>query len=109
MNLMKSIVSYVKKEYNLMIGERTAEDIKIRIGSAFKDDQEETMQIRGRDLISGLTKNCRNIINWSKRSIKRTYKINNRCNKINFRKNTTRISIRYNGKWNNVNWRGSIT
>ena len=52
----ESIVNYVKKEYNLMIGERTAEDVKIQIGSTFKDDQEETMQIRGRDLISGLPK-----------------------------------------------------
>jgi rod shape-determining protein MreB len=52
----ESIVSYVKKEYNLAIGERTAEDVKISIGSAFKDEQEHTMQIRGRDLISGLPK-----------------------------------------------------
>ncbi len=52
----ESIVSYVKKEYNLMIGERTAEDVKINIGSTFKDDQETNMQIRGRDLISGLPK-----------------------------------------------------
>lgn len=50
------IVNYVKKEYNLMIGERTAEDVKIQIGSTFKDDSEETMQIRGRNLISGLPK-----------------------------------------------------
>ena len=52
----ESIVSYVKKEYNLAIGERTAEDVKISIGSTFKDDQEQNMQIRGRDLISGLPK-----------------------------------------------------
>lgn len=52
----ESIVSYVKKEYNLAIGERTAEDVKISIGSTFKDDQEHNMQIRGRDLISGLPK-----------------------------------------------------
>ena len=52
----ESIVSYVKKEYNLAIGERTAEDVKISIGSTFKGDQETNMQIRGRDLISGLPK-----------------------------------------------------
>ena len=51
-----AIVGYVKKEYNLMIGERTAEDIKISIGSTYKEDQESNMQIRGRDLISGLPK-----------------------------------------------------
>ena len=52
----ESIVAYVKKEYNLAIGERTAEDVKISIGSTFKGDQETNMQIRGRDLISGLPK-----------------------------------------------------
>nr|WP_176702668.1 rod shape-determining protein [Clostridioides difficile] len=52
----ESIVAYVKKEYNLMIGERTAENVKINIGSTFKDDEEINMQIRGRDLISGLPK-----------------------------------------------------
>jgi len=52
----ESIVSYVKKEYNLMIGERTAENVKITIGSTYKEDQETNMQIRGRDLISGLPK-----------------------------------------------------
>lgn len=52
----ESIVNYVKKEYNLMIGERTAEEVKIQIGSAFKEEKEEKMSIRGRDLISGLPK-----------------------------------------------------
>ncbi|WP_414697926.1 rod shape-determining protein [Peptacetobacter sp. AB845] len=51
-----AIIAYVKKEYNLMIGERTAENIKINIGSTFKDDKEKEMEIRGRDLISGLPK-----------------------------------------------------
>ncbi len=48
------IISYVKKEYNLMIGERTAEEIKIAIGSAIKDKTLGSMDIRGRDLVSGL-------------------------------------------------------
>ncbi len=52
----ESIVYYVKRKYNLAIGIRTAEDIKINIGSAFPVEQEETMQIRGRDLVSGLPK-----------------------------------------------------
>lgn len=54
--LDEAIVSYVKKEYSLMIGERTAEDVKIRIGSAYKEGEEVEMEIRGRDLISGLPK-----------------------------------------------------
>jgi len=51
-----SIAHYVKKEYNLMIGERTAEDIKITIGSAYPKEREQTMEIRGRDLVTGLPK-----------------------------------------------------
>ena len=54
--LDESIVNFVKREYNLMIGERTAEEVKIQIGSAFKSDVEESLEIRGRDLVSGLPK-----------------------------------------------------
>jgi rod shape-determining protein MreB len=46
----------MKRAYNLMIGERTAEEIKIRIGSAFPLEQELTMEVKGRDLGSGLPK-----------------------------------------------------
>ncbi|WP_088033258.1 rod shape-determining protein [Evansella clarkii] len=51
-----AIVQYVKKNYNLMIGERTAESIKFEIGSAGKPDTNDDMEIRGRDLVSGLPK-----------------------------------------------------
>lgn len=54
--LDESIINYIKKTYNLMIGERTAEEIKIQIGSAYRTEEEETMEIRGRDLVSGLPK-----------------------------------------------------
>jgi len=54
--LDESIVNYIKKEYSLMIGERTAEEVKIVIGSADGGNKETKMQIRGRDLISGLPK-----------------------------------------------------
>lgn len=55
--LDQAIISYIKREYNLMIGERTAETVKMELGSAFKVDEEErTMEIKGRDLISGLPK-----------------------------------------------------
>ncbi len=54
--LDESIIHYIKREYNLMIGERTAEEIKINIGSAFPKEQEKNMLIRGRDLVSGLPK-----------------------------------------------------
>ena len=55
--LDEAIISYVKKKYNLLIGERTAEDIKIRIGSAFPYEEESTMDIKGRNLMDGLPKN----------------------------------------------------
>ncbi|MEA4816602.1 MAG: rod shape-determining protein [Lachnospiraceae bacterium] len=50
------IVNYIKKEFNLAIGDRTAEEIKITIGSAYLLEVEEELEIRGRDLISGLPK-----------------------------------------------------
>lgn len=55
--LDESITHYIKKEYNLMVGERTAEEIKITIGSAYPKPKEEGMEIRGRDMITGLPKN----------------------------------------------------
>ena len=55
--LDEAIVNYIKKEYNLMIGERTAEEIKVNIGSAYPRMTEEWMEIRGRDLLTGLPKN----------------------------------------------------
>jgi rod shape-determining protein MreB len=54
--LDEAIVQYIKKEYSLMIGERTAEEVKFNIGSAYPKNKEEKMSIRGRDLISGLPK-----------------------------------------------------
>jgi len=51
-----AITEYLKKTYNLMIGERTAEEIKIKIGSAYPLDEELTMEVRGRDLVAGLPK-----------------------------------------------------
>ncbi|WP_353096649.1 rod shape-determining protein [Tissierella praeacuta] len=54
--LDESIVNFIKKEYSLMIGERTAEEVKITIGSADGNSEISTMEIRGRDMISGLPK-----------------------------------------------------
>jgi len=51
-----AIITYVKKEYSLMLGERTAEEIKMAIGSAFPSPDEPHAEIRGRDLVSGLPK-----------------------------------------------------
>jgi rod shape-determining protein MreB and related proteins len=50
------IIQYVRKEYNVLIGERTAEHIKMEIGYALVDHEELTMEVRGRDLVTGLPK-----------------------------------------------------
>lgn len=52
----EAIMEYLQKTYNLLVGERTAEEIKIRIGSAYPLEEELTMDVRGRDLIAGLPK-----------------------------------------------------
>lgn len=52
-----TIVQYIKKKYNLLIGDRTAEDIKIKIGSAMAYDGEGKMEVKGRNLVDGLPKN----------------------------------------------------
>lgn len=54
--LDQSVIEYLKKTYNLMIGERTAEDIKIKLGSAYPLDEELSLEVRGRDLVAGLPK-----------------------------------------------------
>jgi rod shape-determining protein MreB len=52
----QAVIAYAKKEYSLMLGERTAEQIKISIGSAFPAEEEPQAEVRGRDLVSGLPK-----------------------------------------------------
>jgi rod shape-determining protein MreB len=54
--LDESIVNYIKKEYSLMLGERTSEEIKMAIASAFPFPEEKQAEIRGRDLVTGLPK-----------------------------------------------------
>lgn len=48
------ILQYIKKKYKLLIGERTAEDIKVNVGTVFPDSRDEELEIRGRDMVSGL-------------------------------------------------------
>lgn len=55
----QAISDYIKKRHNLAIGEKTAEDIKIKIGAALVDKTEAVMEVRGRDLIHGLPKNIK--------------------------------------------------
>jgi rod shape-determining protein MreB len=52
----EAVIEYLKKTYNLMVGERTSEDIKIKIGSAYPLEEEMSMEVKGRDLVAGLPK-----------------------------------------------------
>lgn len=56
-NFDETIVKYMRKKYSMLIGERTAEEIKINVGSVFKRDVSAEIEIRGRNLVSGLPKN----------------------------------------------------
>ena len=53
----EAIIAYVKKNFNILIGERTAEEIKLEIGAAFPEARAKQMNVRGRDLLTGLPKN----------------------------------------------------
>jgi rod shape-determining protein MreB len=55
----EAIMQYARKAYNLLIGERTSEDIKIKIGSAYPQKEEQSIEVRGRDLVSGLPRTVR--------------------------------------------------
>jgi rod shape-determining protein MreB len=55
----EAIINYLKRKYNLLIGERTAEQIKIQLGSAYPLKEELRMEIKGRDLVEGVPKNLR--------------------------------------------------
>jgi rod shape-determining protein MreB len=52
----EAIVNYIKRKYNLLIGERTAEEVKIQIGSAYPLKERITMEVKGRDLVAGIPK-----------------------------------------------------
>ena len=52
----QAIIEHLKRNYNLMIGERTAEEIKLKVGSAFPMEEEVTIEVKGRDLVAGLPK-----------------------------------------------------
>src|SRR5437879_11788532 len=55
----EALVQYCRRAYNLLIGERTSEDIKIAIGSAYPMKEEQSIEVRGRDLVSGLPRKVR--------------------------------------------------
>jgi rod shape-determining protein MreB len=57
--LDQAIVQFMRKNYNLLVGESTAEQIKIRIGSAYPTGEEREMEVKGRDLVSGIPKTVR--------------------------------------------------
>jgi rod shape-determining protein MreB len=52
----EAIISYIKRKYNLLIGERTAESIKIELGNAWPGNDSRTVEVKGRDLVEGIPK-----------------------------------------------------
>jgi rod shape-determining protein MreB len=52
----EAIIAHIKKKYNLLIGEKTAEEIKINIGSAYPTGEDRTMEVKGRDIVTGIPK-----------------------------------------------------
>jgi rod shape-determining protein MreB len=52
----EAIINYVKRKYNMLVGERTAEEVKMTIATASPDTKSETMEIKGRDLVAGIPK-----------------------------------------------------
>ncbi len=70
--LDEAIVQYMKRAYNLMVGERTAEEIKIKIGSAYPSEKETSVEVKGRDLVAGFAKDAHDYFSRSARSLTRT-------------------------------------
>jgi len=68
----EAIIRYIRKKHKLMIGERTAEELKISIGSAYPKEEEISTEIRGRDLITGLPKNITVNSNEMREALKET-------------------------------------
>ena len=67
----EALVRYMRKKHNLLIGERTAEDLKIKIGTAYKRPEVDTLDVRGRDLVTGLPKTVQVTSEGNRRSFKR--------------------------------------
>ena len=68
----EAIVRYMRRKYNLLIGDRTAEDIKINVGTAFKPAEVEYMDVRGRNLITGLPETIRVSSDETQEALKET-------------------------------------
>lgn len=75
----EAIVRYMRKKHNLLIGERTAEDIKIKIGSAYKRPEPDYMEVRGRNLVTGLPKTIK-VSSENRRGTQRVYNADCRSN-----------------------------
>ncbi len=104
----EAIIQYIRKTYNLMIGERTAEAIKVEIGSAGNPEGIGSMEIRGRDLLTGLPKTIEIHAEEIAEALRDTvYAI---VDSVKIRlKNAARTCCRYYGSWNCVNgWRSVV-
>ena len=85
------ILNYIKRKYKLLIGERTSEDIKIKVGTVFPGARSEELEIRGRDMVTGFTTHNYSMLRRNYRSIKRKCSCYCTSCKRRTRAHTTRI------------------
>ena len=88
----EAIVRFMRKKHNLLIGERTAEEIKINVGTVYKRPENLTMDVRGRNLVTGLPKTVTVTSGRNRRSFKRTCIPDRRRSTQCTGENSTRIS-----------------
>ena len=89
------ILQYIKKQYKLLIGERTSENIKITIGTVFPGGRNEEMEIRGRDMVTGLPRTITIDSEEIEKALQESVYYDCTSSKKCIRKNTTRIICRH--------------
>jgi rod shape-determining protein MreB and related proteins len=109
MSLDQAIINWVKREFSLLLGERTAEEIKMAIGSAFPLPGEPDAEIRGRDLATGLPKTILVTSADIRKALEEPVNAIINAVKSTLDKTPPELSIRFNGSRHRINWRRSIT
>ena len=95
--LDESIINYVKKEYKLLIGQQTAEEVKLEIGSAYPLEEEVQAEIRGRDLVSGLPEDRRADLRGGARGARGAARADHRRDQGDAGPHAARARLRHHG------------
>ena len=102
--LDEAIINYVKREYKLLIGQQTAEEVKLEIGSAYPMDEEVQAEIRGRDMVSGLPKTVV-LTSEEIRARSRSPSADHRRGQGDARPHPARARLRHHGSWHHAGGR----